>query len=301
MARSMKNQKEFSEHSANNFTSTQLYFSMIIVILICLATRTIFKFSSHLHHKDTEHFIDSLSNYGENKPTPSTNSSGSKDISFTTRTTTKTITSKPAIASSTTRSTTTISTPKILGLRNFSAPSTTLTMTQPTTPKIHSLQSTAYVTTTSQQELPNILFFKTHKTGSSAIQNLFFRLAYSSNLTIGWPYEREGTSIHWPHRFKPDYITNNRDSVDIMCNHVAYEPELLEFLNRTSKFSAKEKPLQRKLFVFTILREEFSLLKSTYNYYRNYENNCMKSAKTLTRYITHNWDYVTEKIFWIDR
>ena len=108
-------------------------------------------------------------------------------------------------------------------------------------------------------------------------------------MDIGWPNERDGTSIHWPHRFVPEFIYNHPNSVDLMINHVAYEPELLNYFNRTSVISGK----QRKLLKFTILREGFSLFKSTYNYYRNYENNCMKSTKDLTRFITHNYDYVT--------
>ena len=61
-----------------------------------------------------------------------------------------------------------------------------------------------------KNQLPSIIFFKTHKTGSSAIQNILFRLAFDRGLTIGWPANSttESTSLRYPYKFEPKYILN---------------------------------------------------------------------------------------------
>ena len=79
---------------------------------------------------------------------------------------------------------------------------------------------------------------------------------------------------------------NAQNTVDILCNHVAYSDEMLKFVDTSGG---------RKVFRFTILREEFSLLKSTFNYYRDYENYCFKGADYLMRYIKA-YDYYTTSI-----
>lgn len=154
----------------------------------------------------------------------------------------------------------------------------------------------------SYHNLPAIIFYKTHKTGSSAVQNILYRLAYNENLTIGWPKAKKkgdtsdrgkaSTSLFYPYRFERDFMLNQEKSVDVLCNHVAYSDELLDFMNTKTK-GDQIKP--RKIFRFTILREAFSLLKSTFNYYRDYENSCMHNPKTLASFIRGHYWYTTGK------
>lgn len=106
-------------------------------------------------------------------------------------------------------------------------------------------------------DLPPILFIKTHKTGSSTVQNILYRLALKHDLSVAFPAGSLANNFFWPNKFKTDYLQNDLRTVDIFCNHAVYSDDIL-----------KSFPRKRKVFKFTILREPSSLFKSTFNYFK---------------------------------
>lgn len=117
------------------------------------------------------------------------------------------------------------------------------------------------------QDLPNIIFYKTHKTGSSSIQNILYRLSLRENLPIlefpGYVYPEDLDDSIFETRKNCLLGTCNatrmsRPKPRIHLNHIKFdESKILEQMDS-----------QHKLFRFTILREPLSLLKSAFNYYR---------------------------------
>ena len=118
--------------------------------------------------------------------------------------------------------------------------------------------------------LPNILFYKTHKTGSSSIQNIMYRLGLYQKMPIifGW---RQTTTIGYPKFFEVQMVMNKLHSAKISTNHLRPSKELYQV------FTTGED----NLFQFTILREPYSLLKSSFHYYRGYAR-CFNIAKNFT-------------------
>lgn len=217
---------------------------MILGLLLVLITSFLYDLSSRLHHVELEKFIENLHNIPKVNNENKSSSLFVEDFE---------IMNMPIAKQTSITSTTTITTTSTTSKTTIS--SSTTKLTAKTLPSVSTLP----------EDFPAIIFFKTHKTGSSAVQNILFRLSYYHNLTIGWPNTTEsaGSSLWYPHKFQDSFIKNRENSVDILCNHVAYNDELLKFL-RTKSGGGKE--YTRKIFRFTILREPWSLMKSTFNY-----------------------------------
>ncbi|XP_070551501.1 galactosylceramide sulfotransferase-like [Ptychodera flava] len=102
----------------------------------------------------------------------------------------------------------------------------------------------------------NIVFLKTHKTGSSTIQNIFFRYGEKHNLTFALP--KRSNIAGWPSLFHPGYL---RDGVpkfkkyNIFAIHCRfYQVGLKEIMDPSSVY-------------VTVLRNPVDQFVSIFNYF----------------------------------
>ncbi|KAL9981527.1 hypothetical protein ACROYT_G010237 [Oculina patagonica] len=82
----------------------------------------------------------------------------------------------------------------------------------------------------------NILFLKTHKTGSSTIANIFFRYGDMRNLTFALP---QATLLGWPTRFQVSFpFRLQSKSPNILCSHARFNKKPMNWLfpKATSKY-----------------------------------------------------------------
>ncbi len=109
----------------------------------------------------------------------------------------------------------------------------------------------------------NILFLKTHKTGSSTLQNIFFRYGDEHNLTFVLPktniyfghpepFNHRMVYLHPMPVQDPKALSSNRNN--IFANHARYNYEEMKFIMPVDT-----------IFV-TILREPVSLIESLFSY-----------------------------------
>ena len=277
-------------------TVRHLYLMMVIVILIIIGAKNIFKNIARLHESDFLDFTDYLvkENYRQWRDERITLKSSNKVLTTTSKTTEISSRNDDIIERRESKTNTEID---HTSYEKYSFNDTeSKDEPQPILDFNRGDVQQYFQQKYSYPELPIIIFHKTHKTGGSAIQNILFRLAYNRAVNIGWPKienktsSRDAASIFYPQKFEEGFIGNLKNSVDILCNHVAYSNEILNYVNFTSRSAHNidedsEIIPKRKVFRFTILREAFSLLKSTFNYYRDYENYCFKGADYLTRFI----------------
>ena len=150
--------------------------------------------------------------------------------------------------------------------------------------------------------LPNtsILFLKTHKTGSSTIQNILYRLVDTRDLSVAIPCSGKH-SLQYPSPFKyrsfktlyarcfPDEEVN-RAKFDIVCNHARYSEDLQDLLISDNKF------------LFTVLRSPASLIKSSFSYFFK-DVSAFEEAGTLSKFLEHPERYwnTTSKMWWFAR
>ena len=99
----------------------------------------------------------------------------------------------------------------------------------------------------------NVLFLKTHKTGSSTITNIFFRYGDLRNLSFALP---EGTRFRWPERFQVKFpVRLQGKGPNILCSHARFNQKPMNWLfpKQTSKY-------------ITILRNPVDNLESVFRY-----------------------------------
>lgn len=101
-----------------------------------------------------------------------------------------------------------------------------------------------------------VLFLKTHKTGSSTIQNIILRYAILHNLTIALPSYK--ASFFWPHKFNAEIFVRKQAGISkyqVLAHHAVFdEREMHKIMVPDTAF-------------ITILREPASLFRSAYQYY----------------------------------
>ena len=71
----------------------------------------------------------------------------------------------------------------------------------------------------------NVIFLKTHKTGSSTIINIMQRFAHRNNLTVALPGKNH--FLGWPNTFQESYVfehTKNK-TYNVICNHARFHRE----------------------------------------------------------------------------
>ena len=144
-----------------------------------------------------------------------------------------------------------------------------------------------------RKHLPKIYFAKTHKTGSSTIQNILYRLSLKHNLTVAIPYHNNKlpNNFNWPFKFSLASLRNAPGTVDILANHAVYSDDIVKVFQDNNNIS--KQATNSNLFSFTILREPVSLFKSTFNYFKN-EVSCFKEAQTIENFISNPRKFYTD-------
>lgn len=105
--------------------------------------------------------------------------------------------------------------------------------------------------------IPPLLFVKTHKTGSSTITNIVHRLGDALDMQFMLPHNN--VHLGWPGKFPVESgnYAAPANQYDIICNHAVYNrKQMLAYLTETPS-----------PFLFTILRDPISHLKSAFHYF----------------------------------
>ncbi|XP_039255997.2 galactosylceramide sulfotransferase-like [Styela clava] len=99
----------------------------------------------------------------------------------------------------------------------------------------------------------DIMFLKTHKTASSAVQNVLLRYANKADLTVGLSNTQD-IRFHYGHKFQAQFVGPATKPINILCHHMVLNyPELQKVMPRNSTY-------------VTILREPSSLFESMFDY-----------------------------------
>ncbi|NXT38663.1 G3ST2 sulfotransferase, partial [Pelecanoides urinatrix] len=145
----------------------------------------------------------------------------------------------------------------------------------------------------------NVMFLKTHKTGSSTILNIMFRFAERYNLTVALP---AGQLFHlgYPKTFLAQFVEDFEaigQNYNIMCNHLRFNP------------SEVQKVMASNTFYFSILRNPIFQLESSYVYYKDTVP-AFRTSKDVNEYLAspmkyyHPADYkeniYARNIMWFD-
>nr|XP_056704290.1 galactosylceramide sulfotransferase-like [Euleptes europaea] len=105
---------------------------------------------------------------------------------------------------------------------------------------------------------PNIVFLKTHKTGSSTVQNILFRAGEQRNLTVAFP--RYSYQFAYPEHFSRDFVEDlppRAARFNLLCSHM-----------RLDAGEARAVVPPPAVFL-TILRDPARTFESVFHYYRN--------------------------------
>lgn len=87
-----------------------------------------------------------------------------------------------------------------------------------------------------QKPETNIVFLKTHKTGSSTITNILNRFAETHKLNVALPVD-DFHHFLWPLPFQVDFVQNRPPQPNIILNHARFNAEaLLELMPKTTKY-----------------------------------------------------------------
>ncbi|XP_029353152.1 galactosylceramide sulfotransferase-like [Echeneis naucrates] len=101
----------------------------------------------------------------------------------------------------------------------------------------------------------DIMFLKTHKTGSSTFLNILFRFAEQHKLKFAFPNNQN--DFYYPSSFQRTYVHSYRSGkcFNVICNHM--------------RFNSAEvaKVLPRDTFYVTILRDPAELFESSFHYF----------------------------------
>ena len=103
----------------------------------------------------------------------------------------------------------------------------------------------------------NILFLKTHKTGSSTVTNILNRYGDSRDLMFALPSARVTYSFFWPRLFQLRYALSFGRAPNILCNHARYNKVPMNWLfpKETTRY-------------ITLLREPTQHFESIFNFFR---------------------------------
>ncbi|XP_029473030.1 uncharacterized protein LOC115099495 [Rhinatrema bivittatum] len=120
----------------------------------------------------------------------------------------------------------------------------------------------------------HIVFLKVHKSASSTIMNILFRFGETHNLTFALPYNR-AAQMFYPHYFMASFVEgfspNKMTEFNIMCHH-------MRFLQ-----TEVQKVMPSDTFYFSILRNPFHLVESSFAYYKSASP--FSRAKTLDEFL----------------
>ncbi|XP_028321349.1 galactose-3-O-sulfotransferase 4-like [Gouania willdenowi] len=124
----------------------------------------------------------------------------------------------------------------------------------------------------------HIVFLKTHKTGSSTIQNLLYRYGDSKKLTFALP-RNNGHRFSYPMHFQAQFVEGVKSGsvkeFNILCNHMRF------------KKSEVAKVMPANTFYFSILRHPVPMLESMFNYFKKLASKY--KSKTINDYLDDCW------------
>ncbi|XP_017576203.1 galactose-3-O-sulfotransferase 2 [Pygocentrus nattereri] len=103
---------------------------------------------------------------------------------------------------------------------------------------------------------PPVAFLKTHKTGSSTVQNLLFRLGEREKATFAFPYYTYQFS--YPERFRAEFVDKlpeGSSQFDLLCSHMRLD------------LSQLRQVMPPNVVLVTILREPLRTFESVFSYY----------------------------------
>ena len=151
-------------------------------------------------------------------------------------------------------------------------------------------------------------------------------MAIKYDYPVAWPKARMASSLGYPGRYNVKFLKPKLGTSKILTHHIAYNDEILKIFPEdfdevdTSEFVIKKilqnsgsenshpknlpnQKTRKKLYQFTIIREPFGLMKSTFNYIypEGQLGLCLRTAKTLKNYLNnyHNttWSNLGSPIF----
>lgn len=103
----------------------------------------------------------------------------------------------------------------------------------------------------------NILFLKTHKTGSSTVTNILNRYGDSRDLLFALPFGLKTYHFSWPRSFLLRYAIAFAKEPNILCNHARFNKAPMNFLfpKKTTRY-------------ITMLREPSQHFESIFNFFQ---------------------------------
>lgn len=121
---------------------------------------------------------------------------------------------------------------------------------------LHSLNFTAsyYIIFFRCSPKKNVVFLKTHKTGSSTVTNILNRFGDKNNLVFVVPTQKYNR-LGWPWLFHEDYMIHyNHTKPNMLCSHARYNRAVLE------------RVMPNDTVYVTILRDPVNHFESTFSY-----------------------------------
>lgn len=126
----------------------------------------------------------------------------------------------------------------------------------------------------------NVVFLKTHKTASSTMQNIFFRFAERTNLTVALPGAPCDHQFCYPHVFSTHYIHPYTMPPNIVTSHMRFS------------HSELQRVMPNNTIYITILREPGAMFESLFSYYNQYCETFMRVPNgSLKAFLDNPWAY----------
>ncbi|XP_063042863.1 galactose-3-O-sulfotransferase 3-like [Engraulis encrasicolus] len=117
--------------------------------------------------------------------------------------------------------------------------------------------SWAHSSSSGKAKHTSVVFLKTHKTGSSTVQNILFRFAERHNLTVAMPVSKCYYAFCYPFPFSAHFVHENTTPPDVLTNHARLDvAEMRRLMPNGTQF-------------FTILREPVAMFESSFSYFRS--------------------------------
>ncbi|KAG9329993.1 hypothetical protein JZ751_028293, partial [Albula glossodonta] len=126
----------------------------------------------------------------------------------------------------------------------------------------------------------HVMFLKTHKTGSTTVQNMMLRYIDKANLTLAVPQEHRVTFVETK-MFSPKYIRNYKagKTYDVITHHLRFNPKELKKVLK-----------HNDTFYFSILRNPVTQMESSFSFFKK-DFPAFSSAKSLEDFLNNASEY----------
>lgn len=155
------------------------------------------------------------------------------------------------------------------------------------------------LTTPKSTIIPSIFYLKTHKTGSSTLQNILYKLGEKYNYSFVIPENRSNQFGHARRRWNVKMVDQWRKLVDsngksynkpkILLNHMRFDPSVLNYFPKENNESLR----------LTIIRDPATMFSSVFSYFYKVSQ-AFREAKTIEKFL-ENPDFYTKKYFSTDQ